>query len=741
MNIRRAVLVVACLAFVSSPSARAGADPAESLTLEKIFGTPSLLAPVPTQIKWRGDGGAVSFIRKLPEDADGRKASALVVREVPSGRERVICIADTVAVPADLRKGNDAPFSISSYDWNSAGTRAAFSFRGELFLLDAGTARISRLTQDDGAERNVTFAPDGTMLAYTRGNDLFTLDVATSAEVRHTSSGCDTVYNGILNWIYMEELFTRGEVRAYWWSPDGSKLAFLEIRDGGVPVYPIVDQVPTDATYELQHYPKPGDPNPVVRVGIVNARGGAVTWTDVDTKDDSYIARVNWVGDGSSVAIEKLNRAQNRHTMYFADAATGRSEVVLEESSDSWVNVTYAKHFYKKKRQFLWGSERTGYMHLHLHYIDGSPIRRVTKGDWTVFDLAGVDEKKSHVYFIANEGSVPERHLYRVNEDGKDLRRITREEGTHRVTLSPNFKYFIDEYSNCGRPTRYSVHEIGGKHLFDVGDLMSDELAAMQLPAPEFFTIEREGRTYYCRITKPADMDPSKKYPVLVYVYGGPGSQVVRKSWSRHDLWHAYMNQNGYVVFSLDNRGSEGRGKAWEEPLLRRMGAVELEDQRIGVEYLKTLPWVDPERIGIWGWSYGGYMALLALFNAGDVFRAGVSVAPVTDWRLYDSIYTERYMKLPAENTKGYDASAPLTHAEKLQGSLLLMHGDADDNVHVQHSIALVKELIAAGKDFDFMLYPQKEHGISGNAERIHLYRKMTTFFDRHLKASEPSVP
>jgi dipeptidyl-peptidase-4 len=735
-----AALGLLCILATSAPAERASA----SLTIEKIFGMPPLLGPVPSEIKWRGDGKAVSFLKKLPADENGVKQTALVVCEVPSGREHVLCIADTVTIPSDLRKDEEDRFSISSHEWNRAGNRVVFSFRKELFLLDTATGRIGRLTDNDGAEENATFSPDGRMLAYARNNDMCTMDLGTRVEVRHTATGCDTVYNGILNWIYMEELFTRGEVRAYWWSPDGSQVAFLEIRDGGAPVYPIVDQIPTDAAYTLQHYPKPGDPNPVVRVGIVAAGGGAVTWADVDTRDDSYIARVYWIGDGSAVAIEKVNRAQDHLTLLFADATSGRTEIVLEESYPTWVNVTYAKHYYEKRRQFLWGSERDGHMHLYLHNIDGSLLRQVTAGDWEVFDLAGVDEKKDRVYFTANEGSVIERHLYRVNENGKDMKRITTEPGTHKATMSPDCRYFIDEYSSHERPLRYAVHNADGKRLFDIGDQMTDELAATSFPLPEFFTIQRDGRTYHCSMRRPPHIDPSRKYPVIVFVYGGPHSQIVRKAWSKQDLWHAYMAQKGYIVFSLDNRGSEGRGKAWEEPLLAQMGRIELEDQLIGVDYLKTLSYVDPDRIGIWGWSYGAYMSLLALSNAPEAFRAGVAVAPVADWRLYDSIYTERYMKLPEDNDEGYDASAPLTHIGKLEDPLLLMHGDADDNVHMQNSIALVKALIDAGKDFDFMLYPQKEHSIVGSAARMHLYRKMTAFFDRHLKdaaADSPPAP
>jgi dipeptidyl-peptidase-4 len=674
-------------------------------------------------------------MKKIP-GRDGAMRNAFVIREVPSGRERVVFYADEVPVPEDLRTGERTELSIGSHEWNRAGTSAVFVFGGDVFRVDRG-GRLDRLTDTDGDEKDPVFSPDGRWLAYTRGNDLFTFDLKNREEVRHTSTGCDTVYNGVLNWVYMEELFTRGDVRAFWWSPDGGRLAFLEIRDGRVPAYPIVDQVAVPATWTMQRYPRPGDPNPVVRIGLVEAQGGGVTWTDVDTGDDSYVARVNWLGDSRFVAIEKLNREQDRLWLFFAEAESGRTELVLDESSPTWINITDAKHFYERRRQFLWGSERDGHMHLYLYNLDGSPIHRLTGGDWEVFDLEHVDEKNRRIYFTANEGGVLEQHLYRVNEDGTDLARISAGEGVHDITMSPNGRYYVDRFSSHTRPARLTVHEALGRRLFDLEDQMSDELAALRLPTPDFFTIEHEGRTYHCRMTRPPDFDPAKKYPVVVYTYGGPHAQVVRKAWSRHDLFHAYLAGHGYLVFSLDNRGSSGRGKAWEEWILKRLGEAELSDQVAGVEYLKSLPYVDPERIGVWGWSYGGYMALSAMFNAADVFRAGVAVAPVTDWRLYDSIYTERYMKLPAENAEGYDATAPLKRADRLKGALLVMHGDADDNVHVQNSVALVRALIDAGKDFDFMVFPRKEHGITGSADRVHLYRKMAAFFDRHLKGAE----
>jgi dipeptidyl-peptidase 4 len=711
---------------------------ANDLTLEKIFASKPLLPTLPTAV-WVGDSRGVSLSRDIQvEGAEAR--AAFVIREVPSGKEKVIAYMDAIPVPDDLREDGEEEFEIDAHTWNEAGTRAAFVFGGDVFMIDR-KGKVERSTDTDGEEKDPTFSRDGRWLAYTRGNDLYTRDLERGVELRHTTTGCDTIYNGVLNWVYMEELFTRGNVRAFWWSPTGARLAFLEIRDGMVPEYPIVDQVEVPATWKLQRYPKPGDPNPEVRIGIIDAASQAVQWTDVATGPDSYIVRVNWLGDGSAIAIEKMNRAQDHLTLLFVDAQTGKSNVVFDESSPTWVNDTYAKYFYEKRRQFLWGSERDGHMHLYLYNLDGNPIRQLTKGDWEVIDLAGVDEKKKRVYFTANQGSVLEQHLYRINEDGGDMKRITSEEGTHEATMSPDRKYFIQKFSSHTRPTRLSVCDANGKRLFDIVDQATGEFASLRLPQPEFATLDHEGSTFHYRLIRPLDFDPTQKYPVVLFTYGGPHSQVVKKIWTRQDLYLRYLAEKGYVVFSLDNRGSAGRGKAWEEPLFKRMGKVELEDQVTGIDYLKTLSYVAGDRIGVWGWSYGGYMALEAMFNRGDVFKAGVAVAPVSDWRLYDSIYTERYLKLPKDNAEGYDASAPLANVEGLKGPLLLMHGDADDNVHMQNSVTLVRKLIDAGKDFDYMIYPQKEHGISGSADRLHLYRKLTAFFDRHLMGIASPVP
>jgi len=712
---------------------------ADEITVEKIFGERSVFVPLPAHVAWVGDGEGVSYLVDRGEGDD--KQSVFVVRDVPSGRARVVCVPDTAAVPDDLRESDDDKFGIGEYEWDRRGKRVVFTYHGDLFTLDRGSGRITRRTATEGDEEDPTFSPDGKRVAYSRDHDLFVLDLESGAEIPLTTTGSDSVLNGVLDWVYMEELFTRGNVRAYWWSPDGARLAFLEIREAPVPEFPLVDWIPLGASYKLQRYPRPGDANPLVRVGIVGADGSDVTWADVDTGDDSYIARVYWLGDSRAVAIEKLNRNQDRLSLLFADARTGETELVFDESSDTWVNVTYLHHYYEKKRQFIWGSERDGHSHLYLFNLDGSPIRRLTSGDWEVTSLDGVDESKGKVYFTANEKSVLESHLYVVGDDGKGMTRISEEEGWHSVTMSPNNKYYIDRFSTHERPTKISVYSAKGKKLFDVGDSVGDEFMALERATPEFFTIDHDGRRYQCMMTKPLDFDPTKKYPVIVYTYGGPGSQVVHKGWSGSSLWHSMMAQKGFIVFSLDNRGAQGYGKAWEDWLLEDMGHYELEDQMAGVEYLKTLPYVDADNIGIWGWSYGGYMTLMALFKEPGVFKAGVSVAPVTDWRSYDSIYTERYMKLPQDNEEGYKNGSPINFVDDFQGDLLLMHGDADDNVHFQNSVRLVQELIQAGKDFDMMLFPQRLHGIRGAAERVFLFKKMTRFFERHLKGVEETPP
>ncbi|MBI4720563.1 MAG: S9 family peptidase, partial [Chitinivibrionia bacterium] len=414
---------------------------------------------------------------------------------------------------------------------------------------------------------------------------------------------------------------------------------------------------------------------------------------------------------------------------------SGEARVVFAERDSTWIGLSYMQYFHKHEPRFVWSSERDGFRHLYLYDNDGGLVNRLTAGSWEVLDLNGVDEKKGWIYCTALEKSILEQHLYKVSADGMTMKRITEEEGTHSIRMSEDCRYYMDTWSSAARPSVINVCRNDGARLFTLGETSLEAFEKYDIPVPEFFSFtSEEGISFSCSMLKPSDFDPAKRYPVIVYVYGGPRAQMVTNSWGgSSQLWRAMMASKGYIIFTLDNRGSSGRGKVWENSIARRLGSIELHDQLVGVEYLKGLPYIDASRIGIWGWSYGGSMTCTALFKAPGVFKAGVAVAPVTDFRLYDSIYTERYMDTPAENEEGYAEFNLLDKAKNLQASLLLVHGTTDDNVHMQNSINLVAELIKAGKDFDLMLYPDKEHGISGTDTRRHLFRKITEFFEEKL--------
>ncbi|NIO29181.1 MAG: prolyl oligopeptidase family serine peptidase [Candidatus Latescibacteria bacterium] len=707
-------------------------DKKPTLTVERIYADPPLSGELPDRILWLPDSKGISYL--IEREIDGEKKTLFAIRDVPFGEEKIICIPDTFAVPEDLKKSDDDKFSFGGYIWSEVGRMIVFRHKGDVFTFDRTTGTLERRTQTEDTETNVTFSPDGSMVAYTRENDLYMMDLD-NRERRITTTGADTLLNGILNWVYMEELFTRGNRRAYWWAPNSRAIAFMELNDGSVPEFPLVDLIPTHGSVEMQRYPKAGDPNPRVRVGVYDLESEELYWIDPLAGEDAYIARVYWLSDSKRLAIEKLNRDQNELVLLFADYRAGAWEQILTETDSTWVSVDYMKHYYETKSRFVWTSERDGYAQLYLYNLNGKLIRRLTNGPWEVVALDGVDEKQGDIYYTALEKSLLERHLYKVSEKGKKMRRLTQLSGSHAVRFSPDHRFYIDYFSNTETPTQATVHDAQGKHLFKLWEDPPEELASYDLPAPEIFTMTSvQGISYQCSMIKPTHFDPGKKYPVIIYTYGGPNAQLVRNRWGGSlYLWHAMMAERGYIIFSLDNRGAFGKGRIWENPIYKRLGQLELHDQLAGVDYLKSLPFVDASRIGIWGWSYGGYMTCLALFKTPDVFKAGAAVAPVADFRLYDTIYTERYMKRPEDNEEAYNEGAPINFVENLKGAFLLVHGTADDNVHMQSSIVLAEKLIEAGKDFDLMLYPGKMHGIRGKAARTHLFNKITTFFEENL--------
>ncbi len=457
-------------------------------------------------------------------------------------------------------------------------------------------------------------------------------------------------------------------------------------------------------------------------------------WMDTGKGKGIYLPRVYWVPNGKQVAFIRLDRLQQNLDVLIGNIRNGSTAVILRESDPYWINIEDHVHFFQDSQRFLWGSGRDGYRHLYLYDLKGALINRVTGGQWIVESLDKVDEDSETIYFTSTKEAVTERHVYRVSTDGSGLNRLTDSPGTHSAGFARSGEYFIDSHTDVLVPEQVILRNADGEILRYITEDMQPYLEKYSLKEPEFFTFQGSaGLTYHASLLKPPHFDPEEKYPVLIYVYGGPHAQVVKRSFGRkRELWHQMMANKGFIVFRMDNRGSHGRGHAWEQVVYGRLGKTELTDQLEGVSYLKSLPYVDSNRIGIWGWSYGGYMTLYALTHS-DVFKAGASVAPVTDWRDYDTIYTERYMGLPQENAEGYRESSPVHRANQLSGNLLLVHGTGDDNVHFQNSVQMVDALIDAGIQFDFMIYPQQQHSISPTTDRIHLFRLLTRYFERHL--------
>jgi dipeptidyl-peptidase-4 len=621
--------------------------------------------------------------------------------------------------------------SEDSLEWTRSGKQLLLSLRGDLFLVSLDSGGWQQLTSTPEAERDPKLSPDGARVAFRRGHDLYTLEIATHALSRLTDDGSATLLNGELDWVYPEELDLN---TAYWWSPDSKRIAYLQFDITHEFVYPQVALTGLRAVGEPERYPQAGTPNADVHVGVVPATGGATRWMDLGEARGFLISRVYWTPDATRLAIERLNRVQNHLDLLLADASFGTARLILSEADPYWINQNDLFHFVGKD-EFLWGSERDGDCHLYLYSLDGQQRKRLTEGDWEVTEVAGVDEVHQKVYFVSTEASPLDRELYSVKLNGKDRTRISREQGTHQISMGPTAEYYLDTFSSLTEQPRSDVHSSDGEKSsgFRTPKTAFSDEYAMQ-PAETVQIKAQDGKLLYGRLIKPVNFHAGEKYPAVVIVYGGPGVQTVTNAWDAFDLEMAQpLAARGYVVWVLDNRGSSGRGHAFETPLYRRFGKTELADQLEGVRYLIAQGFVDPARVGIYGWSYGGFMTLYSLLNAPDVFRAGIAGAPVTNWRNYDTIYTERYLGLPSENPEGYRASSPVDYAAKLKAKLLIVHNIEDDNVLFQNTVQMSDALEQAGKLFDMVIYTGKSHGVTGPA-RKQLLETLADFFDKNLK-------
>ena len=614
--------------------------------------------------------------------------------------------------------------------WSPSGKEMLVSASGDLFWITAADGKWTQLTNTSAPGGDPKLSPDATRVAFRRGHDLYVIDIATRKETRLTRNGTATLLNGELDWVYPEELDLGS---AYWWSPDGKSIAFMQFDTSRVPLYPQSDLLKTKALAEPERYPQAGDPNSDVRIGIIPAAGGDTRWMDLgDTRDQWLLARTYWSPDSKSLYVIRLARVQNRLDLLKADVKSGAAVEILRETDPYWINHNDLFHFVNEGRQFIWGSERDGFRHLYLYSADGRQSTQITKGQWQVSAIAAVDEPKSAIYYMSTEVSPAESHLYRVQFDGSGKQKLTADAGVHPISMGSSCEYYFDSYSNLSQPPRTTLNRSDGSVWTVYREADRKQMDEYEILPTEILTLKTsDNAILYARMIKPKAFDAAKKYPVIVSVYGGPGVQSIRNSWAGVS-WEQVMAHKGYVIWQVDNRGSTGRGHAFEAAIYHKMGQRELEDQREGVKYLLSLGFSDPNRIGIQGWSYGGFMTLNAMLNAGDVFKAGISGAPVTNFRNYDTIYTERYMGLPSENPDGYAGTNLALKAGNLKGRLLLVHNFEDDNVLFQNMLQATEALQRADRPFELMVYPQKAHGVSG-AYRAHLSELMTAFFDRTL--------
>jgi len=708
----------------------------KALTVERIYSQPSLSGRLTRGLAWTPDGKQLSYFET--KGAGKEAKTELWAMDAASGERRLLVSSDKLEsiLPADTAKptqatglGRRAP---SQYQWGPDGAGILFQGPTALAWLDLKSQAGRTLVSGKAGITDPKISPDGRFVSFVRDHNVWIVNLGDGKERPITQGGTEEIRKGELDWVYPEELECK---TGYWWAPDSSAIAYLEMDERKVSQYPLVDFSSPSGEAELERYPAAGGANPVVRVLVASLKSGKPRVMEIGAETDIYVPRVNWLTDSKNIAIQRLNRTQTTLDLLIAEANTGKSHAVLTQSDANWINISDDLYFLKVGKRFLWSSERTGFRHLYLYDLEGKQLAQLTKGDWEVSAVDSVDEAKGLVYFTATEKSPLERHLYRVAFDGTGFTRLTKDEGSHAVVLAPGAISFYDTYSNAATPPRQDLYSADGSHITAINENKIAELAYYHLVPIEFLAVKsRDGVQLNASMIKPPDFNPQKKYPVLVYTYGGPHAQVVRNAWGGANfLWHQLMAQKGYIIFSVDNRGSAGRGHAFESALHFRMGAQELSDQRDGVQYLKSLPYVDANRIGIWGWSYGGHMTLHAMFEAGDDFKVGFAGGPVTDWRYYDSIYTERYLGLPQKNEKGYQDSSPVKYASQLKGKLMIAHDTGDDNVHFANTLSVINDLIEAGKYVEVLAFPGRGHGVSDPPARRILMQRVTQFFIDNL--------
>jgi dipeptidyl-peptidase-4 len=761
--VRIRLAVVCTVVFVTSslpgqeqnPSNASPAPSAPELTIEAIFTEGGLLGRPPEALKWAPDGSRVAFVQR---DDSGEKGGLYYVDPttpkpaVLVANEKLATLAPPVSAIKDERqKEARQRYSVAAYHWSPDSKKLLFDSMGQLWLysLDNGTA--VQLTSNNEPSVDPKFSPSGDRIAYVRKHNLYVRNVSGGDEEALTKDTDPNLLNGEVDWVYEEELYTRSN---YFWSPDGKQIALLQMNERDVPTYPIVDWIPTHPTLDEEKYPKAGDPNPVVKLGVVGAGGGKIKWLSAGGSNGAvalggdpnvYVPRFGWVNPGTVWAMA-LNRAQDRLDLYFIDVKSGKSQLMMTETSDAWIDMHPETEFelLHSGGRYLWTSWRDGHYHIYLYEFDknnplsgpAKVVQQLTRGDWEVESIDGVDEKQGIVYFIGNEGDWRQANLYAVGLDGSNLHRVSKQDGSHNASFDPaNEKYYVDTYSSSTNPPTMSLCSTDGACNAFWKPRSAEQY---NLPAPKKveFTAADGTTKLLGTILLPTGgpMMANGKAPLIVNPYGGPGAQTVRDAWGGTNYYFdCILARQGFAILRVDNRGMANRGKAFAASLRHNFGENEFKDQIASVKQaLQQFPQLDSNRLGFWGWSYGGYFTLYTMEHT-DMFKAGVSVAPVTDFRNYDSIYTERYMGLPKDNEEGYRKSSPVNFASDLKGNLLEVHGTSDDNVHFQNTVQMVNAFINSGKQFQLMIYPRKTHGIAGKQARTHLFHLIENHFEENL--------
>ncbi|HXE56717.1 MAG TPA: S9 family peptidase [Gemmatimonadales bacterium] len=743
----RLVVLLSLLSTLVVPSLPAQAPDRSLLTVERIYASADFRPERFGPARWLAGGTAYTTLEPSP----GRRGAQDIVRyDVGTGAREVLVPAARL-VP----EGDSTALAIEDYAWSADQARLLIftnskqvwrtNTRGDYWVLDLKTWRLRRLGGPEAKPSTLMFAkfsPDGGRVGYVRENDLYVEDLATGAITRLTTDGSRTVINGTFDWVYEEELGLRDGWR---WSPDGRRIAYWQLDAERVRDFLLVNN--TDSLYSFTvpiQYPKAGETNSAARVGVVSATGGETRWVRLPGDPrNNYPARMDWAASPDELVIQYLNRLQNRLELFLADAATGAVRTVLTERDSAWVEVVDDLVWLDGGKRFTWVSERDGWTHVYVVSRDGKSVRLVTPGEFDVAQVLGVDEKGGWLYYVASPETPTQRYLFRARLDGKGKpERLSpaTEPGSHAYDLSPSYRYAFHTYSRFDTPPVSRLVRLPGHQVVRTlveNRALRENVAALRKARSEFFQVDvGNGIQLNGWIMKPADFDSTRKYPILFHVYGGPGSQTVLDQWGGSQyLWHTLLTQRGILVASVDNRGTGLRGRDWRKIVYGRLGVVETQDQAAAARAIGRWAYVDSTRMAIWGWSYGGFMSLNGILQFPGVYRAAMAVAPVTHWKYYDTIYTERYNGLPHENRDGYDRGSPLTYADSLRGELLVVHGTGDDNVHVQNTEALVNALVKANKQFDLMLYPNRNHGIYGGNTTVHLRNLLADYITQRLTA------